>query len=99
MAGRDTGDQRKDIPEVRNDEDATSRLRDEIQQRAKGEVWAQGEVRSVTNSDGTVTQKFPDGTNTRVEGSGKPPRVLEVLAINGDNCSAFKRSHADVVSA
>jgi hypothetical protein len=81
MAGRERGDQRQDAPQVRGDDDAASRLRDEIQQRAKGEQWAQGEVRNITNADGTITQKFPDGTNTRLDGA---KRVLEVQAINGD---------------
>jgi hypothetical protein len=88
MPGPERGDQRQDIPDVRSGDDAASRLREEIQQRARGEQWAKGEIRAVTNADGSITQKYPDGTNLKVEG-GKSARVLEVLAINGDK-TTFK---------
>lgn len=88
MPGPERGDQRQDTPQDVRGDDSASRFRDEIQQRARGEQWNKGEVRSVTNSDGSVTNRFPDGTNVRVEG-GKSARILEVQAINGDR-TTFK---------
>jgi hypothetical protein len=94
MAGRERGDST-----IKDDGRQLSEGRDESTRRLGDEAWSgqrqeqregqEKSVRSVTNSDGSVTNRYPDGSSARFDASAQPAKVLEIQANNGD-VTSFK---------